>query len=288
MRNCSPGENELKKVRRRCPGLGGCALRISSTRRRCARKPRTREPCSCSISNRLGYVAASDISAGSEPFTPPTRGSASRSRHSRPIRRTTKLSSVSSLRSPAATRLGGMTRSSAMRALPAAEYKRVVASGTTLVGANIMMPSGISTSLPARTMNVFLFSSRVPVSSPRMPRCSATRCTAGLSVRNESDPASTTYSPPLSGSAIRSVNSLPPRRSSFSTSVKVTSDSASAARRSFAAAPRPATPPPTMITCLVIALSPPSALGSCAGGLGGPRDVSLRAAVPAATPVRRS
>ena len=118
-----------------------------------------------------------------------------------------------------------------MRNFAGHEYSFVVAIGMILVGANIMMPSGISTSLPSLTMNVFLFSSSVPVSSSKMPSSLATRWTAGLSVRNESEPPSTMNVPRPSGSSTWSVASFPPSRSSFSTSTKSTSWPASAARR---------------------------------------------------------
>ncbi len=48
-----------------------------------------------------------------------------------------------------------------MRSFAGHEYRDVVAIGMILVGANIMMPSGSSTSLPFFTMSVFLFSSSV-------------------------------------------------------------------------------------------------------------------------------
>ena len=60
------------------------------------------------------------------------------------MRRTMKLSSVSSLRSPSGTRFLGMKRSMPARILPGHENSPVVANGTNFVGANIMTPSGIS------------------------------------------------------------------------------------------------------------------------------------------------
>ncbi len=124
-------------------GSGGYFFFISSTIFRWARKPLIMFPCFCSISSRFGKVAASDIWPGSEPCTPPTRGSASRSRISRPIRRRMKLSRVSSLRSPAGTRFLGMKRSMPARILPGQENSPVVANGRNFVGANIITPSGI-------------------------------------------------------------------------------------------------------------------------------------------------
>ena len=60
------------------------------------------------------------------------------------MRRTMKLSSVSSLSSPGASFFFGMKRSMPARILPGHEKSPVVANGTNLVGANIITPSGIS------------------------------------------------------------------------------------------------------------------------------------------------
>ncbi len=78
-----------------------------------------------------------------------------------------------------------------MRNLAGHEYSFVVAIGTSFVGANIMMPSGISTRRSLFTMSVFLFSSHAGVISSAMPRRPAMRPIAGLPMTKASEPPST-------------------------------------------------------------------------------------------------
>lgn len=201
-----------------------------TTRRAAARTERSSRG-SC------GIVAARDSSSARPAYTPPSRGSTSRSTTARPTRCATHLPTETS--SPGGA--PGRIRSAATRATSAAV--RTPCSAPALLGTPMTVPVGIGRNAPrAHTPAVEV---RGETSSSDRPSEATRSSASGTRRRNISAPSST------GTPATSEIRSFPPTRS-----VDSTTETSTPSIASTRAAASPAMPPPTTTTRVIRSPSP--------------------------------